>query len=170
MYIRSSLLPSLCSLRSNRSLLLVCSFAGFLLGIAFSYRSQTFVSLMRGAVSSPVTIVGLGAVLFFPYLLTASAVLFSSSGILLTVAFLKALLFGACAAAVDLAFPDAGWLVRSLLLFSDFAGYPVLFWLLWRFIDGHKNPIVAFWIAGGALTAIGILDYLVIAPFLESVM
>ena len=170
MYTRVSSPSPLRPLHSKKSLLLLCYLAGFLLGIAFAYRSQPFVSLMRGAVSGPVTIVGLGAVLFLPYLLTVSAVLFSCSGILFAVAFFKAFLFGACAAALDVSFVDAGWVVRSLLMFSDFAGFPVLIWLSWRLLDAQRERIGTMMIAGGLLLTIGVFDFLLIAPFLESVM
>ena len=170
MYIRIPAFPSVRPLRGNKFLLPACYSAGFLLGIAFAYRSQPLVSLMRGAIIGSVTIVGLGSVLLLPYLLTVSAVLFSSSGFLFTVAFLKAFSFGACAAAVDLAFSDAGWLVRSLLMFSDFFGFPVLVWLSWHSFDSLGKRKTMYMIAGGLLLIIGLIDCFLIAPFLELVM
>ena len=171
MHIRVSRHLPPASLHQRRLMLLVFWGLGTILGIAFSYCSQPLLPLMRRTVSSSVSIVGLGAVLFLPYLLTVSAVLFSRTGILLGIAFVKPLFFCMCAAAIDQAFGDAGWIIRFLLLFSDTASLPVLFWLIWRCLDGSRSArMLDFIPAAGILVMIGLTDYFLIAPFLDSVI
>ena len=161
----------LSSLHGCKLLLLIFWFAGLILGIAYTYRAQPFASLMRSAVSGSVSIVGLGAVLFLPYLLTVSTVCFFRSIYLIPVAFCKAFAYGVCAACVEVAFGEAGWLIRLLLLFSDTASLPVLLWLWLRCLDNNRIARKqAFLKSAGALAIIGVVDYMVIAPFLDSVL
>ena len=168
---RSPRLSRLFSLQHCKLLLVICWFAGLISGIAYSHCMQPFASLMRGAASGAVSIVGLGAVLFLPYLLTVSAVLFSRSGFLFLIAFSKAFSYAVCATWVEFVFQNSGWMIRFLLLFSASTSLPVLLWLWFHCIGGTKNTCNnAFYIAAGYLLAIGIIDYAIIAPFLNSVL
>ena len=161
----------LSSLRRCKLLLFTCWFAGLILGIVYTYCTQPFASLMRSAVSGSVSIVGLGAVLFLPYLLTVSTVCFFRSVCLIPIAFCKAFFYATCATGVALSFGGSGWLIRWLLLFSDTASLPVLYWMWLRSLEEHRNPRnQAFWVSAGALAIIGVTDYMVIAPFLNSVL
>lgn len=144
---------------------------GLISGIAFSYCSDSFVSLMRGAALSPVSIVGLGAVMILPFLLSAFAVIIDHPGLLIPLAFCKAFLFAACAASVDHSFGDSGWLIRALLMFSDLCSLPVLFWL-WTscFTRGKDHYFRIITISFVLIILIGSVDFLIIAPFLASVI
>lgn len=143
---------------------------GLVSGIAFGHCTESIASLMRGAMFCDVSIVGLCAVVFLPYLLTAFAVFFSRSAFLLLLAFSKAFFLGACSAAVDCAFGDAGWLIRLLLLFSDWASIPVIYWLWLRCFRVEKESLYsAFTGVLVILILIGSFDYWFIAPFLALV-
>ena len=159
------------SLRSCIFLLTLSWISGMIFGISFSYCSGSLLSLMRGVVHHPVSIVGLGAVLLLPFLLSALAVFLSHPGFLMVLSFIKAFFFGACAAALDQCFIPIGWFVRMLLLFSDIAGIPVLFWLWLRCLSADKSSLPgAFLSVLIILLIIGSIDYLVIAPFLVSII
>jgi hypothetical protein len=161
----------LLSLPVCRDVMPALFFIGMFCGFIFANCSDSFVSLMRQAASCPVTIVGLFAVLFLPFLLTAFAVLISCPAAVLLLAFGKAFLVGACSAACVLTFGGSGWLIRMLLLFSDFASIPVLYWLwLQCFSRENRCMIYSFLITFTALVVIGSIDFCVIAPFLASVI
>ena len=145
--------------------------SGLLLGIAFTYGTQAFSSLMLGTLDRPLSIVGLGTVFLLPYLLTAVAVWVNRPVMLIPLAFCKAFLFVVCAASVDLIFGNAGCIVRLLLLFSDGASLPVLFRLWLRCMDPSGDNLTRdFVISLGLFLLIGSIDYWVIAPFLALVI
>lgn len=154
-----------------RIFVLLCWTAGLISGIAFSYATEAISSLMRGTLAFPVSIVGLGAVIVLPYLITAFAGFTSQLWILMPLALCKAFSFGACIAAIDLAFSSAGWLIRMLLMFSELAAIPFLLYLWLRFLAGDDQGFrrcTALFAAFSVL--IGSIDFWVIAPFLASVI
>ena len=157
-------------LQGCRILLPVVWCLGLFLGIAFSCCSDTFSSLMRVALWSDVSIVGLATVILLPYLLTAVAVFISQPILILSVAFCKAFLFAACGSAIALAFGYSGWLIRMLLQFSDCTGIPVLY-LLWnRCLNRDRMQLIgAFTAALALLFVLGSIDHWVIAPFVSMV-
>ncbi len=162
---------SFSSLQPIRVLLSGSWLVGLISGIAYSYCSVNFVSLMRSAAYSTVSIVGVGAVLILPFLLSAFAVLISLRWLLIPLAYAKAFLFGACASAVGLSFGSAGWIIRMLLLFSGWTELPVFYWLWLRCLDGDRGSMTReFSVVLILLIAIGSIGYWIIAPFLASVI
>ena len=140
-------------------------------GVYFATRAdEIYLSLMRKAAYCPVSIVGLAASAYLPYLLSAFAVNFGNRWLLLGICFLKALMFAFAAGAVHLAFGSAGWLFRWLLLFSDSTSLWLLLWFALRHIKGQgisfrRDLVVCF----GAVTAVCSIDYCVISPFLAMI-
>lgn len=140
---------------------------GLLLGILFAFwAGDSVTSLMRGSIYASVSIVDLLAISLLPLLLSALTVLVSEPAFLCLIHFAKALSYGFCACAVSLAFGDAGWLVRLLLLFSDSMMFPalILFGLL-----SLKDSVFALkrtgWFVAYA-TAVAVIDYCYIYPML----
>ena len=144
--------------------------AGLFLGIlAASAASETLVPLMRGTVTAPVSIFGLLAVIFLPFLFSAYAVYFAEPWLLLIVSIFKAFSFAFCSFGLCLAFGQCSWLVRFLYLFSDVFSIPVLYCFWLRNISGRTRSSRRECIVFGIITlVIGCIDYWLISPFLTS--
>lgn len=154
-----------------RKLIPVCFAFGMICGIVFAHCSDILASLMRQALFCQVSIVGLATVSILPFLLSAFAVLISCPVLLPVIVFSKAFLFGTCAAALDLTFGSAGWLVRMLLMFSDIASLPVLYWLWLRCSSLNPRGLLRDFLFALLVTGcIGGIDIWIIAPFLASVI
>ena len=145
---------------------------GLLCGVLITDKCDPdLLSLMRSAVLSRVSIVGLLAVTFLPFLLSAFAVIFSSPWLMIPISFLKAFSFGYCASAVSTSFGSAGWLVRWLLLFSACCSVPVLYWFWLRHISGSQKSLwMDLVLCAVIVLLIGCLDYRVISPFLVKLL
>lgn len=148
--------------------LAICWIAGLLLGTAYGYRADHFyLHLMRIAVFSHMSIVGLLIILYFPLLFSAFAVYMKRPHWLAVVSFLKAFLFSSCGAALYVAFGSAGWLVRLMLQFSDICSLPFFYWFCMRNITGQKNLM---WhdllICCAVMAILGLFDFCLISPFL----
>ena len=116
---------------------------GLVLGVRAAFIvDNVFVSLMRLAVSSPVSIVGLLGSCLLPFLFTALAVFLSQDWLILPVCFLKSFTYGLCAKTIALTFGDSGWLIQLLFLFSDTCMLSVLFWFWIRHLAGNKATVV----------------------------
>ena len=154
---------------STRELFLLLSWIlGCALGVLTGMNAgDTYVSLMRGAVRYPVSIVGLVISVYLPFLLSAFAVYLGKPGLLYIVCFLKSWAFTLAAYGTVVAFGYAGWLVQFLLQFSDI----LLLWLLYWFCLRHISKTEAsakrdFGICTAAIAAVCGIDYCVISPFL----
>lgn len=149
-------------------LLLVSWSIGLICGIAYAFQADSsFSSLMHSAALSPVSIVSLLIVLFLPFLISAIAVFLSRPVLLMPLAFTKAFSFGACAFAADLAFSSAGWLLRSMLMFSDLLTVPVLIWFWLRCLKGDRfRSCRDLAICAGFIVLIGNFDFYIVSPFL----
>lgn len=102
--------------------------SGLLTGSLLFLNSQSLdFTLMRGALLRPVSIVSSMIVTVFPFLISAIAVSFSSPRLLCVFAFFKGLLVSFSALVVSAAFGTAGWLMRCMVMFSDFWS---LIWLM----------------------------------------
>lgn len=147
-------------------------FLGLAFGILFFLLSgDSFVSLMRGTLTSSVSIIRVLCVSLLPFLLSAFAVFISEPRLLLLICFGKAFLFSFVSFGVIQAFGSAGWLVRWLLLFSDCASVPVLYWFWLRNISGNSR--FCFWEICGFLSMellIGSIDYCLVSPFLARLL
>lgn len=144
---------------------------GVSLGLLYaSHMHEDFSSMMRTAISSRVSIVGLLIILLLPYVSSVGAVFFHPALVYLFAAG-KGMCFSFCVYLIMVQFPSTGWLLCRLLLFSEFSVMvPML--LLWiRLLeDGQqslKHDSLLYLIV--ALT-IGILDYCIISPFTVNLM
>lgn len=125
----ASVLQSSCFSRFAFARFFICFFwvLGLFTGIAiFLNHSDIFVSLMRGFSFSSVSIVWVFLAVFFPYLLTAFAVYFSTPWILVCFSFLKGIFFSLISMIVICTF-HGGWLIRFLLMFYEIFSIPVLY-------------------------------------------
>lgn len=161
-----------CYLRRNGNVafLAVCFFAGFSLGIRMSHEVEFSDSLMRGSVSSTVSILRLLSVLLLPFLFSALAVYFARPRLLYGIAFLKAFVFAFVSAGIASCFGSAGWLARWLIMFSDSLCLPLL-WLYWlRHIPGRSGVQGAdLMITVSGMALIGLFDTVLIMPLLQGI-
>ena len=105
--------------------LAVCWCFGLGLGCAAGWSGgDSFISWMRTADFSGVSIVSLFLSLFLPFLFSAFAVSIQQNWIIFSLAFVKCFSFGFCAAGVVRCFGRGGWLICSMLLFSDLVVLP----------------------------------------------
>ena len=141
--------------------------SGLSLGIILaSTLEESFLLLMRTAVSTRVSIVGLFAVSYLPFLFSAFAVYIRKPKLILIILFIKAFMFVFCGLLSAAAFPSAGWLVRILLQFSDCLLLPVLCWFAVRQTTGYGNFKKDFSYCTALFVIAGSLDYCVVSPFL----
>lgn len=146
--------------------------SGALCGILASLSAgRTLVSLMRGTLFVPVSIVGMLCATALPFLLSAFAVFLSRPVLLLTICFGKAFLFAFVSMGIFQAFGSAGWLLRWFLLFSDYASVPLLYWFWLRHISGER-PLDGWETALLCSLAllIGSVNFSVISPFLAGLI
>lgn len=139
---------------------------GFLLA---NHLSEAVFTMMRMAAQTPVSIVGLIIVIYFPLFLSVVALKISKPVLILPIAFFKALLYGFSTAAIMISFRDSGWLVVRLLLFSETIMVVVLLWFWFRNLYRRTNTfrkdiIVCFLIA----TLVFFADIYAVSPFLVS--
>ena len=148
--------------------------AGWIIGLLLGYglylhADENVVSLMRGVLTSPVSIAGLVNVTLLPFLFSAFAVYLGYARFLPVLAAGKAFGFGFVLLCAMDQFGSAGWLACPLLLFSDM-GTVVVLWLYWlQASDGAGFSFRALAPYVGAAVLIGSLDYWVIGPFLAGI-
>lgn len=155
--------------RRSSILLLACVWmTGLILGVFFSARSSdSYFLLMRTAASSRVSIAGLIASAYLPFLFSAFAVLIGKPWLLYPLSLIKALASGFGFSGAALAFGSAGWLAQPLLFFTDVCLLPVLCWFMIRHIGGAENSLKRdFFLCTAAAVLVGCLDYCVVSPFL----
>ena len=153
----------------NRRIPLLALSLGFALSLAVflaSMLEESFLLLMRAAVSDRVSIVGLFAVSYLPFLISAFAVFIRKPRLLYAVMFIKMLLIAFCGLSCLAAYPSAGWLVRILLQFSDLLLVPVLCWFSLRHVCGAGNLKRDFSFCTALFVFVCSLDYCVVSPFL----
>ena len=142
--------------------------SGLILGAVLAVSSGNLLdSTMRAAVSGSMSISGLIAVQLLPLLLSAYAVYYTQPVLLVSVIFLKAFLFAYAGAGILILYPVSGWLIRSLLMFSDILTIPVL-WFIWICVVPAAQYPMLRRIAVSALWSVlvGCVDMTLIAPFL----
>ncbi len=144
--------------------------AGLLAGMGLAHTGDTFFLTMRGTIGA-VSIPGLFLVLYLPFLLAAFAILISRRWLILPILTLKAFSFGFLVHGLEFAYGDSSWLLGLLLMFSGIATVPVLLWFLCRRL---RQGIAGFYrdaaVYAVYAAVIGSLDYLVISPFLASLI
>ena len=149
-----------------------CWIFGFFIGTeTASFAGPLTLSLMRTAIFCRVSIVSLVLISVLPFLLSAFAVFFNKSWLLLPLSLIKAVSFSFCSEGLNMIFDSSGWLIRSMLLFSDIFLMPLLCWFMFRLIKGgtdnwHKELGICL------ITAlfVGLLNYCVVSSFLVTLM
>lgn len=145
---------------------------GILFGAWISVAAgEPLLSLMRGAFSSSVSIVGLLLVTTLPFLLSALAVFLSGPGWLLPLSFGNGFLYSYVCLTVLRCFGSAGWLVRLLLCFGICMMTPVLYFFWLRHISGERKNIFGevFFLFSLAVL-IASIDYSLVSPFLANLI
>lgn len=146
--------------------------SGLVTGVVTSYfAGNSFFSLMRSVISSPVSIVGLLSAMLLPLLFSAFAVYISSPWLLIPTVFLKGFFYAYLCFGILLCFGDAGWLIRLLLIFSDTLMLPV-FWMYWirGLRGGRSDLLIRTAPAFSTALLIGSIDFSVISPFLGEIL
>ena len=140
-------------------------------GVLFCYAGSNLVSLMPLAANCQPSIIGLLTSFCFPFLLSVFAVYLNVPRVLYGICFLKALLLGYFSCGVFAAFGSAGWLVRCMLLCTDYFGAVLLYHFWHRHISGWRGICG---LAAGGYTGVFLLlagmDYFYISPFLRHVL
>ena len=142
--------------------------AGAVSGVYLAMQStDTFLPLMRAAAGYRMSIVGLIASRFLPFLFTAFAVYIAKYWLLIPVFFIKGCAITWCGCLTVAAFGSAGWLVQPLFQFSDILLMPMLCWISIRHITKSQVSIGRdLKICGAAFVLTGALDYCIVSPFL----
>jgi len=124
--------------------LLLFWFFGLIAGVfLFLYAGTPTFSLMHRIPCGTVTIVSLLITGSIPFLLTAYAVLLSRPWLIFAICLCKACLFSFVLMGISVAFSSSGWLIRSLLLFSDSIYCSILSFLWLRILSGRKSHCFA---------------------------
>ena len=157
---------------SERFRLSVLWILGLLCGVSLSlHGSDLTFSLMRRACYSPATIVSLLCSVLLPVLILIFAAATDMDILLYPVLFFRAFSFAFLSTGVLIEFPDAGWLIRSLLLFSGMLVNPMLLFLLgWQSCNGKRLSASAVAMSLAYAGVIMAADYMYISPFLADVM
>jgi hypothetical protein len=136
-------------------------------GIIATQASEPYLLLMRRAAQVPVSITGLLAAVFLPFLLIAISVYISKPWLIYWIVFFKACTFMIVGFSVASVYGSAGWLIRLLLQFTDGIMLPMLCWFACRHLNGGKDGL---WrdtvICAVAVVCLGCIDYCNVSPFL----
>lgn len=151
----------------NRLLVIIFWLTGLLAGLYFTSSTTAYsTSLMRSVCQDRLSIVGLFLVLTFPLLISAVLLRFFKPVWILPLVISKAFTYSFCLNAIMLAFGDAGWLTRWLLLFSDSCIVVLLLWFWLRNSSGTsidcKSDLVLCSILSALIIAV---DYYIVSPF-----
>lgn len=148
------------------------SFSGTVIGIFTAYQTDpVFLSMMRRAVFLPVSIVDLCCSILLPFIFTAVISCNKKTYLLLPFSFLKSLTYSLILASTTFVFSSCGWLVRSLLLFTDSIVIALLYWYLVRHINGQQTTAKRDLLVILLLSiTTGILDVFFVAPYLAALL
>ena len=127
---------------------------------------SSVLSLVRQTVFGRVSTVCLMSAQFLPFLIVAYAAFIPNRIMTVAVCACKMFLFTFSGALVWIAFGSAGWLIRSLFLFSDICLFPVLLWFSLRQLTGVGFVGRDFWICCGFVAAIVFFDRFFVSPLL----
>ena len=109
------------------------------------------------------------SVLLLPVIISLLALYAGWRWVIFPLAFLKALSFAYVGWSVVISFGSAGWLIRLLLMFSDCAAVPLLWWFWNKALTSEFDALVPAAVAAVlTILGIGIMDYGVISPFLAN--
>lgn len=149
-------------------ILAICWLLGLLFGvICYAFSGPDTVSLMRGVVFCPVSIVGLLNAVLIPFLLSVLFVALSVPKMLLVICFVKAFSFSFVSLGILMSTDCGGWFVRYFLQFSDCIMIPLFYWYWSNFVLPFTVPHQSVTgIACCVLVLAVFLDYRVVAPYL----
>lgn len=128
------------------------------------------VPLIQRAVGRPMSLGGLFLVDVLPVLLSALAVRFCPSGLLVLCLF-RAFGFSYCVHAVYIVFDGFTWLICPLFLFSEFLLSPVLY-LYWsrNIIPVPSHPTKDLVICIVFAMIVGLTDHWIVSPFVAGLL
>lgn len=160
------------SRKDTKAFLAFAWILGLITGSFFSVSaSNSFLSAMLSAASGRLSISGLLSAMLLPLLFSAFAVYISKEWLLIPIAFLKAFSFAYLGVGVMMAYGQAGWLIRCLLMFTDSLIMPLLWWFWLNALTLPRGQMLGISaLAGGVLVFIGSFDYFVISPFLANLI
>ena len=161
------------SLRKTEIFQILLIILSWVLGLLSSVvvLSQYSFSLMCPLNFDRVSIVAMIVSLVFPIVLSYILLNRCNIYLVLPVIYLKSFLYMSCYFAITLTFGSAGWLVRTLVLFSDSVSVLLLLILCYRYITKNKVALYRFFrIAILILFLIGSLDYYIISPFIMTLL
>jgi len=143
----------------------VACFLGFVFGAV--YISQySYSSLMRLPEYPQMSIVTGVVISALPFLVFYICLRYSAVFMIPPIAFLRAFVFMYCYGGLSLAYGDAGWLVRYLLLFSDYFTVPLLIWYTVKRLRQNrskKDPYIRICLL--SIVVVRCIDSFVISPF-----
>jgi len=171
--LRISLLSTLQSDSCRKKQFILAFVWGLALGLGslFAFTTQPVtLSLMCIAPMCHVSIFGLVVILLFPLLLSAIAVKFSVSGIIYLIVLVDGISFGYFMLGTVLAFGSPAWLIGLMLAFSKLALIVPLLSFYLQCFSNKDSLMPSFINCFFAAMIIGMLDYLVVSPFLISIV
>ena len=142
---------------------------GLFLGCYFASRIPAdTVSLMRSVTDDRLSIVAIILVLILPLFMSAILLRITMPVLIFPLVLIKAFCFSFCSYGLVIAFADAGWLVRWLLVFSDSCIVVLLLWFWFRNIAGDRRTLKAdLAVCSIASALIVFFDYLIVSPFTQ---
>lgn len=157
--------------RFSKCAMAPCWLIGLLLGFcAAECAAFSLVQIVPYYAFGRVSLVQLLAACVLPFVVTYISAYLNAYWLACILSLWKAFSFGYCAVGIGLAYGSAGWLMRSLLLFSDGMILPALlfYWLYFARKGkavGKMAVILAIYAAG-----IAVFDYCFITPLLHAVL
>lgn len=134
---------------------------------ALLYIKQFSFSLMYPLHIERVSIVGMIVSLILPIILLYILLNRCYFYLILPVIFLKSFNYMCCYLCITYSYGTAGWLVRTLLLFSDTVSVIILLHFCYRFAAGNKIGMTSYFkYTFAVLIIVGCLDYYIISPFI----
>lgn len=139
--------------------------------LAGSFRATDYFSLMRRALCAPVSVVSLFICVILPFAVTIVAGFWGKPWFIYVLSATKAFAFTYTGSICLISFGVSGWLVRVLLLFTQIATVPAL-WYVWLSFCRRKKELTyfSFSLLLLYLALIVLLDYYLIAPYLTEVI
>lgn len=151
--------------------LLLFWYAGLSLGfIAARFYGDTLVSFLRQAPYISGSVFDFLCASAFPLLFSACAVAIFSSRLSFPLCLIRGLGMGITFGGMISCYGASSWLMVLLLMFSSVCISPIELWFLWRRLCAGMHGFASDTaIATGLCVGIGIIDFLIIAPFLADI-
>ena len=150
------------------SILASCWTLGLVFGLC-AVAAGSFNPAFEQAADLPPSFFSIISVLLLPIVISLLTLFAGQRWLIFPLAFLKALCFAFVGWSIVITFGSAGWLIRLLLMFSDCASVPLLWWFWNKALTSEIDALVPASIAAVlTILGIGIVDYGIISPFLVS--